>query len=75
MGVLEMLGCLEVAIAQHTTGVLKVGNNIFEAGISYLTELVYPTSLFKVGSGEHNAFVRWKALQSVSFEEDSVPKL
>jgi cellulose synthase/poly-beta-1,6-N-acetylglucosamine synthase-like glycosyltransferase len=80
MGALEMLECPDIAIVQHTSGVLKVGKNIFEAGISYLTDLVYTTSAFNVSSGDcpcfvgHNAFVRWKALQSVSFEEDNVHK-
>lgn len=80
MGALEMLECPDIAIVQHTSGVLKVANNIFEAGISYLTDLVYTTSAFNVSSGDcpcfvgHNAFVRWKALQSVAFEEDNTNK-
>jgi len=32
MGALEMIECPDVAIVQHTSGVLKVAHNIFETG-------------------------------------------
>jgi hypothetical protein len=32
MGALEMLECPDVAIVQHTSGVLKVAHNLFETG-------------------------------------------
>jgi hypothetical protein len=32
MGALEMLECPELAIVQHTSGVLKVAHNVFESG-------------------------------------------
>lgn len=80
MGALEMIECPDVAIIQHTSGVLRVAHNVFETGISYLTDLVYTAIQFNVGSGDcscfvgHNAFLRWKAIQSVIFEEDGVEK-
>lgn len=81
MGALEMLECPDLAIVQHTSGVLKVAHNLFETGISLLTDLVYTAIAFNVGSGDspcfvgHNAFLRWKAIQSVIFEEDGVAKV
>jgi hypothetical protein len=32
MGALEMLECPDIAIVQHTSGVLKVAHNLFETG-------------------------------------------
>jgi hypothetical protein len=48
--------------------------------VSYLTDLVYTAIAYNVGNGDcpvfvgHNAFLRWKALQSVVFEEDGAGK-
>lgn len=48
--------------------------------VTYFTNLVYLLIKFSVGNGDcapfvgHNAFLRWKAIQSVSFEEDGVEK-
>ena len=48
--------------------------------VTYFTNLIYLLIRFSVGSGDcapfvgHNAFLRWKAIQSVSFIEDGVEK-
>src|SRR5436190_7998952 len=48
--------------------------------VTYFTNLVYLSIRFAVGMGDyapfvgHNAFLRWKAIQSVSFVEDGVEK-
>jgi hypothetical protein len=61
----------EVAIIQHSTGVMQVAHDYFENGITYFTNTVYRAIRYCVGSGEvapfvgHNAFLRWKAVQSV----------
>jgi cellulose synthase/poly-beta-1,6-N-acetylglucosamine synthase-like glycosyltransferase len=53
---------------------------VFENAITYFTDLIYLLIRFSVGSGDcapfvgHNAFLRWKALQSVSFVEDGIEK-
>ncbi|KAK4232962.1 glycosyl transferase family group 2-domain-containing protein [Achaetomium macrosporum] len=63
----------EVAIIQHTSGVLKVTNTWFEDCIAYFTDIVYLSIRFAVGNGDcapfvgHNAFLRWKAVQDVRF--------
>jgi hypothetical protein len=70
----------EVAILQHASGVMQVANNAFENGITYFTNLIYMSIQFAVGNGDcapfvgHNAFLRWKAVQAVSFEEDGMRK-
>lgn len=70
-GAAEMFLSPEVAIVQHATGVMQVSHDYFENGITYFTNLVYTAIRFSVGSGEvapfvgHNAFLRWKAVQSV----------
>jgi energy-converting hydrogenase Eha subunit G len=70
-GAAEMFLSPEVAIIQHSTGVMQVSWDFFENGITYFTNLVYTAIRFAVGSGEtapfvgHNAFLRWQAVQSV----------
>lgn len=70
---MEMEESPEVAIIQHASGVMQVTNSWFENAITYFTELVYLSIKFAVGSGDlapfvgHNAFLRWKALQSIRF--------
>jgi len=70
----------EVAILQHASGVMQVAHNAFENGITYFTNLIYLSIQFAVGNGDaapfvgHNAFLRWKAVQAVSFEEDGMRK-
>ncbi|KAJ5825580.1 hypothetical protein N7474_002718 [Penicillium riverlandense] len=72
-GALEMHESPEVAILQHGSGVMQVVHNTFENGIAYFTNVVYTAIKYGVGCGDvspfvgHNAFLRWKALQSVEF--------
>ncbi|KAK3679131.1 hypothetical protein LTR78_000691 [Recurvomyces mirabilis] len=79
-GALEMHESPEVALLQHASGILQVVNNVFENGITYFTNLIYTSIQFAVGSGDcapfvgHNTFIRWKAIQSVSWEEDGMTK-
>ncbi|KAL3488155.1 glycosyl transferase family group 2-domain-containing protein [Aspergillus germanicus] len=76
-GALEMHESPEVAILQHGSGVMQVVHNTFENGIAYFTNVVYTAIKYGVGSGDvspfvgHNAFLRWKALQSIQFEDPS----
>ncbi|KAF2627592.1 hypothetical protein BU25DRAFT_439989 [Macroventuria anomochaeta] len=71
-GAAEMFLSPEVAIVQHSTGVMQVSWDWFENGLAYFTNLVYTTIRFAVGSGEtapfvgHNAFIRWRAVQDVA---------
>ncbi|KAK6498471.1 hypothetical protein TWF481_011062 [Arthrobotrys musiformis] len=65
----------EVAILQHSSGVMNVTGSFFENGMEFFTDLVYSAIRFCCGSGEpapfvgHNAFIRWQALQSVVFRD------
>ena len=80
LGALEMHESPEVALLQHASGILQVVNNAFENGITYFTNLIYTSIQFAVGSGDcapfvgHNTFIRWKAIQSISWEEDGMTK-
>jgi hypothetical protein len=66
----------EVAIVQHSTGVMQVAFDFFENGITFFTNLVYSSIRFTIGCGEvapfvgHNAFLRWKAIQDVGVPRD-----
>jgi cellulose synthase/poly-beta-1,6-N-acetylglucosamine synthase-like glycosyltransferase len=74
-GAAEMFLSPEVAIVQHSTGVMQVQNDYFENGITYFTNMVYSAINFSVGNGEvapfvgHNAFLRWQAVQSVGVDD------
>ncbi|KAL4888330.1 glycosyl transferase family group 2-domain-containing protein [Aspergillus ambiguus] len=76
-GALELHESPEVAILQHGSGVMQVVHNTFENGITYFTNVVYTAIKYGVGSGDvapfvgHNAFIRWKALQSIQFVDPS----
>jgi hypothetical protein len=56
----------EVAIVQHSTGVLQVAHDYFEDAITFFTNMIYTAIRFSVGNGEtapfvgHNAFLRWQ---------------
>jgi cellulose synthase/poly-beta-1,6-N-acetylglucosamine synthase-like glycosyltransferase len=71
-GAAEMFLSPEVAIIQHSTGVMQVSWDWFEHAVAYFTNLVYSSIRFAVGSGEaapfvgHNAFIRWSAVQDVA---------
>jgi len=73
--VTEMEQSPEVAIIQFPSGVLNVTGSFFENGIAFFTTLVYTAISYVVASGDicpfvgHNAFIRWSALQQVSFQE------
>ncbi|KAF4970250.1 hypothetical protein FZEAL_10085 [Fusarium zealandicum] len=72
-GALEMHESPEVAILQHASGVMQVVHNTFENGITYFTNVIYTAIKYGCGQGDiapfvgHNAFLRWKAVQSVAF--------
>lgn len=71
-GAAEMFLSPEVAIVQHSAGVMQIVGDYFENGITFFTNQIYSAIRFAVGSGEaapfvgHNAFLRWKAIQSVA---------
>ncbi|KAK3944154.1 glycosyl transferase family group 2-domain-containing protein [Diplogelasinospora grovesii] len=75
-GAAEMFLSPEVAIVQHSTGVMQVSWDYFENGITFFTNMVYTAIRFSIGSGEvapfvgHNAFLRWQAVQDVGVVED-----
>ncbi|TKA62651.1 hypothetical protein B0A49_06523 [Cryomyces minteri] len=75
-GAAEMFFSPEVAIVQHSAGVMQVVGDYFENGIAFFTDLIYSSVRFSVGQGEvapfvgHNAFLRWEAVQSVGRKED-----
>ncbi|KAK3685939.1 glycosyl transferase family group 2-domain-containing protein [Podospora appendiculata] len=75
-GAAEMFLSPEVAIVQHSTGVMQVSGDYFENGITFFTNLVYTAIRFSIGSGEvapfvgHNAFLRWQAVQDVGVPEE-----
>ncbi|KAK9374250.1 glycosyl transferase family group 2-domain-containing protein [Lipomyces chichibuensis] len=70
----------EVAILQHTAGVMMVVNNYWENMIAWFTRLIYFAIQYATASGDaaafvgHNAFLRWSALQEVAYEEDGMTK-
>lgn len=72
-GAAEMFLNPEVAIIQHSTGVMQVAHDYFENGITFFTNLVYSSIRFSIGSGEvapfvgHNAFLRWQGKSSSSY--------
>lgn len=74
-GAAEMFLNPEVAIVQHSTGVMQVTHDYFENGITFFTNLIYSSIRFSIGSGEtapfvgHNAFLRWQAVQDVGVVE------
>ncbi|KAL5351998.1 hypothetical protein ACLOAV_003862 [Pseudogymnoascus australis] len=76
-GALEMHESPEVAILQHGSGVMQVVHNMFENGITFFTNIVYTSIKYGVGTGDvapfvgHNAFLRWKALQSIEYVDPS----
>jgi len=79
-GALELMESPEVAIVQHSSGVMRMTDNMFESGITYFTNLIYTSIRHAVGSGDvapfvgHNAFLRWRAIQSIAFQEDGRTK-
>jgi hypothetical protein len=76
-GAAEMFLSPEVAIVQHSAGVMQVVHNYFENGISFFTDLIYTSVRFSIGCGEvapfvgHNSFLRWSAIQSVAMKGEN----
>lgn len=66
----------QVAILQFSSGVMNVTTSYFETGITFFTNLIYTAIRYAVANGDvspfvgHNAFLRWSALQEVSFQEE-----
>ncbi|KAJ9120662.1 hypothetical protein QFC22_002592 [Naganishia vaughanmartiniae] len=71
----------EVAILQHSSGVMQVAHHFFENGIAHFTHGIQLAISFCCAGGTmgpfvgHNAFLRWSALQEIIFEEDGVRKV
>ena len=69
----------EVAILQFTSGVENVTNSFFEMGITFFTNLIYTAITYAVANGDvapfvgHNAFLRWSALQHISYHQGDDP--
>ncbi|KAF2154980.1 hypothetical protein K461DRAFT_105444 [Myriangium duriaei CBS 260.36] len=70
----EMETSPEVAILQQASGVMNVTDSFFERGITFFTNLVYTQIRFAVASGDvapfvgHNAFLRWEAIQNITYD-------
>ncbi|OZJ06118.1 hypothetical protein BZG36_01051 [Bifiguratus adelaidae] len=77
----EMVQNPEVAIIQHSSGVMLVVYNYWEHGIAWFTRMIYNAIRITVAGGDgaafvgHNAFLRWSAIREVAFEEDGVRKI
>ncbi|BFZ64027.1 hypothetical protein YB2330_005165 [Saitoella coloradoensis] len=73
----EMEMSPEVAILQHASGVMQVVWNYWENGITFFTDLVYTAIQYGCANGDiapfvgHNAFLRWSAVQEVSFYDEN----
>ncbi|KAF5369368.1 hypothetical protein D9758_002569 [Tetrapyrgos nigripes] len=76
----EMADSPEVAIIQHESGVLQVIHHYFENGIAHFTHRINRCISFGCANGDvapfvgHNAFLRWSAIQEVSFIDRPVGK-
>jgi glycosyltransferase involved in cell wall biosynthesis len=72
----EMEQCPDVAILQFISGVMNVTDSFFENGITFFTNMIYTMIKFSVANGDvapfvgHNAVLRWKAVQSVAYEDE-----
>ncbi len=72
----EMEQSPQVAILQFSSGVMNVTTSFFENGITFFTNLIYTAIRFAVANGDvapfvgHNAILRWKALQDISYTAD-----
>lgn len=77
----EFEQCPDVAIIQHSSGVMQVAHHFFENGIAHFTRSIQLAISFCCANGAmgpfvgHNAFLRWSALQEIIFEEDGVRKV
>ena len=72
----EMEQSPQVAILQFSSGVMNVTTSFFENGITFFTNLIYTAIRFAVANGDvapfvgHNAILRWKAVQDISYTTD-----
>lgn len=77
----ELEECREVAILQFTSGVMNVTTSFFEMGITFFTNLIYTAIRYAVANGDvapfvgHNTFLRWSALQEISYQDGGDPIL
>ncbi len=59
---------------------MNVTDSFFERGITFFTNLVYTAIRYAVARGDvapfvgHNAFLRWEAVQEISYSENGVEK-
>lgn len=76
----EMEASPQVAILQYASGVMNVTDSFFEMGITFFTNLIYTAIRYAVANGDvapfvgHNAILRWKALQDISYTADGIEK-
>lgn len=69
----EMAESPEVGVIQHESDVMQVAHHYFENGIAHFTRRINHAISFACANGEvaafvgHNAFLRWSAIQDVSF--------
>lgn len=74
----EMESSPQVAIIQFSSGVMNVTDSFFEMGITFFTNLIYTAIRYAVANGDvapfvgHNAILRWRALQDISYMKDGV---
>ncbi|KAK3186176.1 hypothetical protein K4F52_005166 [Lecanicillium sp. MT-2017a] len=72
----EMEQSPDVGIMQFSSGVMQVVHTYFENGITFFTDLIYSAIRYTVSNGDvapfvgHNAFLRWSAIQQVSYQDD-----
>lgn len=73
----EMYESPEVAILQHSSGVMMVVNNYWERLIGWFTDLIYFSISYVSANGAdtasfvgHNAFLRWQAVQECSYVDE-----
>ncbi|KAJ3534694.1 hypothetical protein NM688_g7097 [Phlebia brevispora] len=79
----ELSECPDVAIIQHESDVMQVAHHYFENGIAHFTRRINKCISLGCANGEvapfvgHNAFLRWSAVQEVSFvdPDDGVKKI
>lgn len=66
----------DVGIMQFSSGVMQVVHTYFENGITFFTNLIYSAIRYTVSNGDvapfvgHNAFLRWSAIQQVSYQDE-----
>ena len=70
----EMEQTPQVAILQHSSGVMNVTESFFERGITFFTNLIYTQIRYAIANGDvapfvgHNAVLRWSAMQEIAYE-------